>query len=141
MSDTSVASAGPVARFNLKFARRATLVFGTMWFFYACVVYGALGAVFPKYQAGLLYWSNWVQLWSLPLLMVGAYVLGQDSERRQRETHDAVIETRDTVVQEIAMVREDHAATAGLVGQLHDLHLRGVWPEDHVSAVSREAAP
>lgn len=117
MTDISEPKQGPVTRFNLAFARRATLLFGTMWAFYACVIYGALGAVFTAQQATLLYWSNWIQLWSLPLLMVGTYVLGRDAEQRQRETHDAVLETRDTVMEEIALVRSDHAALAGLVAE------------------------
>jgi hypothetical protein len=47
-----------------------TKAFGTMWICYASMVYGALPAfaVFHPYQASFLYWSNWVQLWSLPLI-------------------------------------------------------------------------
>lgn len=103
---------GAIARFNMSFARRATIIFGTMWAFYAFVIYGALGAIFPKYQAVLLYWSNWCQLWSLPLLMVGAYVLGQAAEKRDRETHDAVME-------ELAFVKESHAKQGDLIQEMH----------------------
>lgn len=67
---------------NDRVAARATIVFGTMWCTYVFVIYGALGAVFTTEQATLLYWSNWIQLWSLPLLMVGAVVLGRAAERR-----------------------------------------------------------
>jgi hypothetical protein len=79
---------GRYRRFNTKLAMRATLLFGTMECFYIAVVYGALGAIFPAHQAALLYWSNWVQLWSLPLLMVGAYVLGRAQERRNQQAFD-----------------------------------------------------
>lgn len=128
MSETQVPQPGPVTRFNLAFARRATLIFGTMWCFYAFAVYGALGAIFPRYQAVLLYWSNWVQMWSLPLLMVGAYVLGRDSEQRQRETHDAVLDTRTIVLEEVALVREDHATLAGVVAEVHAATTGGTAP-------------
>lgn len=79
---------GVVGHFNETIARHGTLIFGTMWAFYAFMVYGALGAVFPKYQVGLLYWSNWIQLWSLPLLMVGAVVLGKAADVRAQQTYD-----------------------------------------------------
>lgn len=71
---------------NERLAKRGTLLFGSMWAFYVFVVYGALGAVFTKQQSTLLYWSNWIQLWSLPLLMVGAVVLGKASDKRAQQT-------------------------------------------------------
>lgn len=80
-----VTLAKPHMSINDKVAARATLVFGTMWMTYCFVVYGALGAIFTREQATLLYWSNWVQLWSLPLLMVGAVVLGRAAERRNQQ--------------------------------------------------------
>lgn len=73
---------------NDRVARRATLIFGTMVCTYGFVIYGALGAIFSKEQATLLYWSNWIQLWSLPLLMVGQVVLGRTSERRNQQAFD-----------------------------------------------------
>ena len=130
MSDSTAPTQGRVTRFNLALARKLTIAFGTMWCFYAFAVYGALGAIFPKFQVPLLYWSNWVQMWSLPLLMVGAYVLGRDAEQRDLETHDSVKDTKVTVLEEIGLVRDDHAALAavvtdlsGLVSELHAFHL------------------
>jgi hypothetical protein len=73
---------------NERLARRGTVVFGSMWMFYAFVIYGALGAIFVAQQATLLYWSNWIQLWSLPLLMVGGLVLGKASDKRAQDTYD-----------------------------------------------------
>lgn len=70
---------------NDRLARRGTLAFGSMPTFYIFVVYGALGAVFTSHQSTLLYWSNWIQLWSLPLLMVGAVVLGKASDARSKQ--------------------------------------------------------
>lgn len=66
---------------NMRLAAWGTRKFGSMPAFYLFVIYGALGAVFVKYQATLLYWSNWVQLWSLPLLMVGGIVLGMAHDK------------------------------------------------------------
>lgn len=73
---------------NMRLAAWGTRVFGSMPMFYAFVVYGALGAVFVAHQATLLYWSNWIQLWSLPLLMVGALVLGKASDERAKQQFD-----------------------------------------------------
>lgn len=85
-----------VAAINDFVAEKATLAFGSMWTTYLFAIYGALGAIFVEWQAGLMYWSNWVQLWSLPLLMVGAVVVNRREAERTRkeakETHDAVLE-------------------------------------------------
>ncbi len=59
-----------------------------MWTFYVFVIYGALGAIFVAQQVTFLYWSNWIQLWSLPLLMVGGIVLGKVSDRRAEQTYE-----------------------------------------------------
>lgn len=81
---------------NDRIAAAATKVFGSMWTTYAFAVYGTLGAVLPDQQAVLLYWSNWIQLWSLPLLLVGTAVVNRAEAERSRqqaqETHDAVME-------------------------------------------------
>lgn len=71
--------------FNQRLAAKGTAWFGTMWAFYAFVIYGALGAIFVAEQATLLYWSNWIQLWSLPLLGVGAVVIGSAAEKRNQQ--------------------------------------------------------
>lgn len=85
--------AGPVTladihgeSFNGKLAAWGTRVFGSMPMFYAFVIYGALGAIWVSAQATLLYWSNWAQLWSLPLIMVGGVVLGKMAEKRAQQT-------------------------------------------------------
>ena len=77
----TVAAAVEKATLNMRVAAWGTRKFGSMPAFYLFVVYGALGAVFVKYQATLLYWSNWIQLWSLPLLMVGGIVLGKAHDK------------------------------------------------------------
>jgi len=73
---------------NQRLARKGTILFGSMWTFYVFVIYGALGAFFVAQQVTLLYWSNWIQLWSLPLLMVGGIVLGKASDKRAEQTYE-----------------------------------------------------
>lgn len=125
MALASTSPPNKVARFNEWLAVRGTRAFGTMWAFYVFTVYGLLPVVDPAHQVQYLLYSNALQLVALPLLAVGAYVLGRDSEQRQRETHDAVLATRDNVMEEIALVREDHAALAVLVGEMHSAAAAG----------------
>ncbi len=89
-----------IQTFNESVAVHITMVFGTMWTCYAFFFYGFLPIMFPKYMSTFLYWSNTVQLWSLPLLMVGQGVMGRASELRAQETYEAEI-------QEIEMIKED----------------------------------
>ena len=65
-----------ISQINESLALYLTKAFGTMWICYAFMVYGALPAfaIFQPHQASFLYWSNWVQLWSLPLIMVGTNI-------------------------------------------------------------------
>ena len=84
----TVAGAVGTASLNMRLAAWGTRKFGSMPAFYLFVVYGALGAVFVKYQATLLYWSNWIQLWSLPLLMVGGIVLGMAHDKMAQQQFD-----------------------------------------------------
>lgn len=89
--------------FNERLAVQATRAFGTMWAFYVLTCYGLLPLLFPTAINALLYWSNVVQLIALPLLAVGQAVLGRAAERRADETHD-------TVMEELAIAREERAA-------------------------------
>jgi len=82
------ARAGAVNEF---LAGHATRAFGTMWAFYLLLFYGLLPLIFPDRMTTLLYWSNCVQLISLPLLMVGTNILGRAGQVRDGETHDAVM--------------------------------------------------
>ncbi len=97
-----------ILAFNEWLAAHATSVFGSMATTYAFFVYGFIPVIVPSQMDHLLYWSNTVQLWSLPLLMVGQNVLGRASERRAIETHDAVME-------ELGLLREAHDELKQLV--------------------------
>jgi hypothetical protein len=105
-----------VGRFNEWLAVRATLVFGSMWVTYALFLYGFIPVVLPNEMNSLLYWSNTIQLWSLPLIMVGQNVMGRASVRQAAETHDAVMES-------LGLMREEHEAMAAMVADIHALHI------------------
>ena len=101
----------PVDRESLndRIAAKATNWFGSMWTTYAFMVYGLVPIVVPSLMTIFLYWSNWVQLWSLPLILVGTAVLGRAMVRQAQETHDAVVEELGIVKEELAAIREQHA--------------------------------
>lgn len=76
---------------NEPLAVRTTLIFGTMWVTYLFFAYGFLPLLFPKYMIPIMYWSSTVQLWALPLIMVGQNVLGRASERQAAQQFRLVI--------------------------------------------------
>jgi hypothetical protein len=93
-----------VAAVNERIAVMSTLIFGSMWTFYLFFLYGFL-PLLPKlapYQDRFLYWGSWIQLWALPLLMVGGIVLNRASERRAAEDHE-------TLMAELAEIKTIHA--------------------------------
>ena len=92
--------------FNERVAVRGTLVFGSMWVTYMFFLYGLAPIMFPGRMNDLLYWSNTVQLWSLPLLMVGTNLLGRSSEARSLETHDAVMSELQDIKDEHETLRQ-----------------------------------
>jgi hypothetical protein len=117
--------------FNLRLAARGTRLFSSMPAFYIFVIYGALGAVFVSAQVTLLYWSNWAQLWSLPLLAVGSAVLGvglNKMMKRQFDDVEAILHSQDQVAAHLAAQDEkilailaELAANTTLTQQARDL--------------------
>jgi hypothetical protein len=101
-------------KFNEWLAVRATLAFGNMWTTYLFFLYGFLPILFPAAMDKLLYWSNTVQLWSLPLLMVGQHILGRAAEKRAQEDHEAIMA-------ELAEIREMHEELHQLVKEVNPL--------------------
>jgi len=79
-------------KMNETIAKKMTLNFGTMLTCYIFMFYGLLPLIpfITPYMTQMLYWSNWIQLWSLPLIIVGQNILGRDNERRAAETHEMV---------------------------------------------------
>ena len=67
-----------------------TLCLGSMWTFYACVVIGLIPVVIPTTESSLLYWSNFIQLIFLPVIMVGQDILGQGAKRQALEDHKRI---------------------------------------------------
>ena len=77
---------------NSIIAVRLTIVVGSIWAFYAFLLYGLLPFIWPASEATVLYWSNFMQLLFLPLITVGSNVLGRASARRAQKDHLALME-------------------------------------------------
>lgn len=72
-------------------------IFGSMWLCYVFVLFGLipLYSFFSPYKESVLYWSNWIQLWSLPLILVGTNILGRDAEERAKIDHHKLSDSYD----------------------------------------------
>jgi hypothetical protein len=81
-----------ITHFNNWVAEQGTKIFGTMIMTYAFIIYGLLPLFFPEQQDNLLYVSNVIQLFSLPLLAVGQNLSSKASERRAQKTYEMVRE-------------------------------------------------
>ncbi|MGB9661353.1 MAG: hypothetical protein ACPL5F_04960 [Moorellaceae bacterium] len=96
-----------VEKVNDWIAVKATLLFGTMWTTYLFFLYGFLPLIWPQYMVQIMYWSSTVQLWALPLLMVGTNLLGKSSERRAQKDHEMIMAQFKQINELIAAVKQD----------------------------------
>ena len=112
-----------INQINETLALYLTKAFGTVWICYAFMIYGMLPAfaVFHPYQESFLYWSNWVQLWSLPLILVGTNILGRNAERRSQLDHERLAKSYDeqkkTYSQVIAMLQKQEEMMTAMLQQ------------------------
>lgn len=117
-----------VANLNERVAASSTVWFGSMWTTYLFFLYGFL-PLFPAlkpYQGQFLYWGSWIQLWALPLLMVGGIVLNRATERRAAEDHETLMLELD----EIKALKDDMDALKQSLDEIKQVILR---VESHLS--------
>jgi len=81
---------GIVAKINDVLAMRITMLVGSIWAFYAFVIFGLTPILWPEYETQILYWSNFLQLVFLPVITVGTAILNRDSEKRAKEDHKTI---------------------------------------------------
>ena len=94
-------SEGIVAKINDVLAMRITMIVGSIWAFYAFIIFGLTPIVWPEYETQILYWSNFLQLVFLPVITVGTAILNRDSERRAKADHH-------TIRREFHLLKEAH---------------------------------
>jgi hypothetical protein len=112
-----------IKKINDSIAVWLTRGFGTMWICYAFMIYGILPVfrIFQPQEAAFLYWSNWIQLWSMPLILVGTNLLGRDAEVRAKLDHEKLAksyeEQKQTYSQVIAMLKQQEEIIKGMLVQ------------------------
>ncbi len=79
-----------IDRINRWIAVNMTLAMGSIWAFYGFVIFGLIPVVIPSLEPSLLYWSNFIQLIFLPVIMVGQNVLGASSIKRAEQDHESL---------------------------------------------------
>jgi hypothetical protein len=79
-----------VSKINDVLAMRITMLVGSIWAFYAFVIFGLTPVLWPEYETQILYWSNFLQLVFLPVITVGTAIMNRDSERRAKEDHQTI---------------------------------------------------
>ncbi|MGH6735032.1 MAG: hypothetical protein ACRECX_02985 [Methyloceanibacter sp.] len=79
-----------VSRINDVLATKITVLVGSIWAFYAFVIFGLTPILWPEYETQILYWSNFLQLVFLPVITVGTAILNRDSEKRALEDHKTI---------------------------------------------------
>jgi hypothetical protein len=101
MSDASHASL--ISRINDVLAMRVTLLVGSIWAFYAFVIFGLTPLIWPQYEEQILYWSNFLQLVFLPVITVGTAIMSRGTEARAVQDHAAI-------QKEFALLKDMHHA-------------------------------
>ncbi len=135
-----------ISALNERIAVWLTRAFGTMWICYAFMAYGLLPAfaLFHPYQESFLYWSNWVQLWSLPLILVGTNILGRDAEQRSRLDHEKLArsyeEQQRTYEQILAMLNRQQEMMADMLKQDTVLAAQDVVLAEQTGLLKQELA-
>jgi hypothetical protein len=99
---TDAPQEGLLSRINELLATRITILVGTMWAFYAFVIFGLTPLVWPAYETQILYWSNFLQLIFLPVITVGTTIMSRRSEARAAADHE-------TITEGFAILQDTHA--------------------------------
>jgi len=71
-------------------ATKITLLVGTMWAFYAFVIFGLTPLFWPAREEQILYWSNFLQLIFLPVITVGTAIMSRSTEARAESDHQMI---------------------------------------------------
>jgi hypothetical protein len=111
--DTTVTSMPEnlISRLNDLLATRVTILVGTMWAFYAFVIFGLTPLVWPEHEEQILYWSNFLQLVFLPVITVGTAIMNRATEARAASDHKKIRK-------EFKILKETHAELSGSLQQI-----------------------
>ena len=74
-----------ITKINNFIAVRLTLFVGSIVAFYIFCILGLIPLFYPHQEELVLYWSNYLQLVFLPVITVGATILGRKAEKRSND--------------------------------------------------------
>jgi hypothetical protein len=124
-----------VDKVNDVLALRITMVVGSIWAFYAFVIFGLTPLLWPESEEQILYWSNFLQLIFLPVITVGTALLTRDTRAQSDEDHQ-------TIRKEFELLQEAHHQLGTSLSDinlgLNKLLSRSDSPEDDQNAASNE---
>ena len=100
-----------ISKVNEIVATRITMWVGTIWAFYAFVIFGLTPLMWPSYEEQILYWSNFLQLIFLPVITVGTAIISRGSEARAVEDHE-------TIKKEFALLQDAHDRLLKLLDEI-----------------------
>lgn len=102
-----------------------------MWMFYAFFIYGLLPLYKPiaPYESQIFYWSGWIQLWALPLLMVGGIVSAKIQEQKNQEREEQRQEDHAHITSALAEIKKTHEELHATTLEVHRI-LRGERAND-----------
>jgi len=129
---TEVRKESLVSKINTLLATRITMVVGSIWAFYAFVIFGLTPVFWPSYETEILYWSNFLQLIFLPAITVGTVILNRDSETRAMQDHD-------TIRREFGLLKETHGMLNKSLQEIA-VGVRELLDEQGKSIASQDAA-
>ena len=110
-ASTDARQEGLLSRINEVLATRITIWVGTMWAFYAFVIFGLTPLVWPAYETQILYWSNFLQLIFLPVITVGTAIMSRRSEARAAADHE-------TITEGFAILQDTHTELGKSLGEI-----------------------
>ena len=102
-----------ISRINDVLAMRVTLLVGSIWAFYAFVIFGLTPLFWPQYEEQILYWSNFLQLIFLPVITVGTAIMSRGTEARAAQDHTA-IQKEFTLLKEM---HREHSRSLSDIGE------------------------
>ena len=112
--------------FNNRLALKITRAVGSMWCAYAFAAIALVSLPAALGSGSLIVIVAWVAQTFLQLVLLSIIIVGQDLSGREQAAE--IAQTRDAVLEELQLMRDDHTAMAELVQDLHAVHVEGRVP-------------
>lgn len=102
-------------------ALKITLVVSSIWAFYIFVLYGLAPLIWPSEEINILYWTNFLQLIFLPIITVGATILGRKAEERARRDHEHLTKNFIMTHKMLSLMQDFHEVIFEHTNENHEI--------------------